>query len=522
MKSKPIRLTFSLFSNVLICLFFTVTVAQPSVGATHRVDNSSDLKKAIASAVDGDVIEVAGPSIRLKIVDKKADKSNRITVRSAKLLGTSVSSVEINNCSGIVLEGFRFPPSSASTLVKVVNSKGITISRNFFDHKDVKKSQSTIVTTQACDEIEIAYNTFTNKNVGNKSSGDKLSGSYIKTQWDEPNITKNLHIHHNYFQGIAHSVDPNSSSGKPYGDSDREAIVFGVSDSQDIETNHLVEYNLFEDCDGENEIITMKTSKNVVRYNTFLNCMGSVTIRFGSETSVHGNYFFGTGASAKPTDPNYQTGGVRVYGTRHKVYNNYMEGLTGLSYRLPILIDSGDTQDSSNGDGHQRSTEVEVTHNTIVNAAGGIHVGSSHYKLQPKDNKIANNLVVGTSGTIFENLADKTNLWEGNLASATGSAKVSALLNSDQVQLANPLLANSMRNSYSMKTLSARSPAINGSKGEFGYVTIDIHGAERRGIADIGAIEFSETEFNETSKNNETSKPTYRPLTAKDVGPSAK
>lgn len=487
-------------------------------GTTYKVSTSSAFTTAIAAAVGGDIIEVSGSNLSLKVASKTASKANPITVRSATLLGTTLTSAEINNSTGIVFDGFKFPAnSSTSVLLKVVNSKDLKITRNYFDHKDITLSgQSTIVTTQATDGVEIAYNTFVNKNVGNDSSGGKVSGSYIKTQWDAPNITKNMYIHHNYFKGIVHSIDPSSATGAPYGDSDREAIVFGINSSQNIETNHVVENNLFEDCDGENEIITIKTSKNIIRYNTFLNSMGSVSIRFGHDTEVYGNYFFGSGASAVPTDPNYQTGGVRVYGTGHKVYNNYMEGLTGTSWRLPILVDSGDTTATYNAttgstsDGHQRPTYVEVTNNTIVNSAGGIKVGSTNYNLLPQYNKIANNVVVGTTGTLFENLADSSNTFEGNIVSATGSASAGTSMTMNQVWLADPLLTSLTRNGYSSKTLSAGSPAINASKGAYTYVSTDMDGAARSGIADVGADEYSSS----TSISK-------KPMLPADVGPSA-
>ena len=137
--------------------------------------------------------------------------------------------------------------------------------------------------------------------------------------------------------------------------------------------------------------------------------MGSLSFRLGHDNKAYGNYFYGTGASDSVTDDNYQTGGIRIYGADHSVYDNYMEGLSGTSWRLPLLIDNGDTSDSSNGDSHQNPTGNAIYNNTIVNSTGGgIYVGreDSIYKNAPTNNTIKDNVVIGSQGTLFGNDAD--------------------------------------------------------------------------------------------------------------------
>jgi len=50
--------------------------------------------------------------------------------------------------------------------------------------------------------------------------------------------------------------------------------------------NHIVEHNLFEKCDGEIEIISMKASKSVVRFNTIRESYGYITMRHGERHNV--------------------------------------------------------------------------------------------------------------------------------------------------------------------------------------------------------------------------------------------
>ena len=256
-------------------------------------------------------------------------------------------------------------------------------------------------------------------------------------------MTTDLHVHHNHFNNIA----PYLVGGTPAGDSDREVIAMGIADSQDVVTNNIVEYNLFENCDGENEIITVKTSNNVFRYNTFKNSMGSLSFRLGSNNEAYGNYFYGVGSGNSVSDDNYQTGGIRVYGEGHKIHDNYMENLTGVSWRRPILIDSGDTSDSTGNDSHETSTNVDVFDNVIIDSVGGgIHIGGDVYSNVPTNITITNNIVISDDGILYNNVANRaSNTWSGNIAVASGDATATSggALNATEVQiLSNPPAIN--------------------------------------------------------------------------------
>ncbi len=385
-------------------------------GATVPVSSTGQFSSALASAKAGDTIVVTGSYPGSISISGKTYSGAPLTIKAATRLGTTLNSIQITDSNNIVIEGFRFGPNTASTLVKIANSTNVKILRNSFDHKDITAGQSTIVTSGASQAIEIGCNEFLNKNISQIGTA-KITGSYIKTQFDPPNMTKNLHVYKNYFKGIT----PFLVNGVPAGDSDREAIAMGIAGSQSIITNNIVESNLFEECDGENEIITVKTSNNIFRGNTFKNSMGSLSFRLGNNSEAYDNYFYGVGASAVPADSNYQTGGIRIYGTGHTLLNNVMKDLTGISYRLPILLDSGDTSNSVGGDSHQVATNNRVTGNTILNSAGGIHIGSGNYGIKPSGNTVTGNTASGSIGILFNDLG-ATNTWTGNKAYATGSA----------------------------------------------------------------------------------------------------
>ena len=91
--------------------------------------------------------------------------------------------------------------------------------------------------------------------------------------------------------------------------------------------------NYFEHCNGETEIISNKSGENIFQYNTFFESEGTLTLRHGNRATVRGNFFFG---NDKPN-----TGGVRIIGEDHKVYNNYFDGLRGTGNRSTITLMNG-------------------------------------------------------------------------------------------------------------------------------------------------------------------------------------
>lgn len=49
---------------------------------------------------------------------------------------------------------------------------------------------------------------------------------------------------------------------------EKEAIRVGWSGVYEREANIVIERNLFENCDGDPEVISIKTHQNIVRHNT--------------------------------------------------------------------------------------------------------------------------------------------------------------------------------------------------------------------------------------------------------------
>ena len=94
---------------------------------------------------------------------------------------------------------------------------------------------------------------------------------------------------------------------KPEGDGNGyESIKMGGGDYSMYPLYTLVEKNFFYRCDGEVELISNKSWNNTYRHNTFYDCQGTLTLRWGRECLSRGII------SLETAEVN--TGGIRIYG----------------------------------------------------------------------------------------------------------------------------------------------------------------------------------------------------------------
>lgn len=279
----------------------------------------------------------------------------------------------------------------------------------------------------------------------------------------------------------------------PLGQNGAETIRVGDSATSMNLSRTLVEENLFRACNGEIETISNKSCENVYRYNTFEACEGTLTLRHGNACAVYGNWFFGRG---RP-----QTGGVRIIGEDHLVYNNYFEGLTGTGLRSAICYVNG-VPDSAL-DEYFQVRRARVLFNTIVHCARAITIGQpvTGGTLPPADCTAANNLVYGTNAPLVSVVTAPTNfLWAGNVffGAAVG-------VSDPGIVVTNPLLSLALDGLWRP---ASNSPALGAAVGDYPWVVDEIDGQPRAGNKDVGCDQVSGTPA------------MRRPLGVADVGPA--
>ena len=295
-----------------------------------------------------------------------------------------------------------------------------------------------------------------------------------------------------------------------------ETIRLGSSKCSHSSGNTIVEYNLFERCDGEAEIISVKTRENTLRYNTFRNSRGMLTLRNSHNSLIEGNYFLNDGSQKRSE-------GIRFYGSGHVIINNYFQNLG----QTAILIKTGDIEkrtdprwkyeerdgDLRNWGGYQRPENVLIAFNTIVNCAVAFSLGergkrAETYPLPARNLTIANNLILSNREKInvdhglWENF-----IFEGNIFHSTQkNSELSWGLPKKGYRQVDPQLTQQNE----LMELSPQSPAIDSATGDYMAVNRDIHGNLRTDKKDIGSEERS------------ASPKRRAPLTPNDVGPNAR
>ncbi len=117
----------------------------------------------------------------------------------------------------------------------------------------------------------------------NYVAGKTTGGVTLVVELPTPESRDNHHrIDHNYF-GPRPPLGPNGG----------ETIRIGLAETSLTNSGTVVEENYFYHCNGEAEIISIKSGDNVVRRNVFEECAGAVVLRHGNNNRIEGNYFLG-------------------------------------------------------------------------------------------------------------------------------------------------------------------------------------------------------------------------------------
>ncbi len=292
-----------------------------------------------------------------------------------------------------------------------------------------------------------------------------------------------------------HLIDSNYFAYRPeLGVNGGETIRVGTSDYSLTDSYTTVENNYFEQCNGEIEIISNKSGHNTYRYNTFYECEGSLTMRHGNFAEVYGNFFIGNNKSS--------TGGVRVIGEDHKIFNNYFENLRGTGFRGALTIMNGVPNSPLNR--YFQVKRANIINNTFVNCDETFNIGEgsdSERTLPPLDCIISNNIAKSTS-RLIEYVDDPINMiYEKNIVHG-GPLGIEQ---PNGISIVDPQL---IVEADGLWRLSSGSPAIDSASANYAFVSDDMDGQSRDTFSDIGSDEFS-------------SDPILRkPLTKDDIGPS--
>ena len=342
----------------------------------------------------------------------------------------------------IVLEGLNFE-STNGPAVELRGCSHIQITRNTFHLKETKRGSWILIDGIKGDSVRLSSHNRVDHNLFEKKS---QLGNFITIEGTiraQPQVSQYDRIDHNLFANIGPRVE-----------NVLEAIRVGSAEYSLSSGFTIVEENLFERCDGDPEYISIKSSDDTIRHNTFRECLGSLSLRHGNRNTVDGNFIIGNGRMGTFLDSTGKTwtlgtGGVRFYGTGMRIINNYFEGLTGERWDATFAMTSGNAE---YGDGqpltkHFRIHDATIAFNTVVNNASNLEIGydgggfqGNWWHLPPSGLRIENNVIVGTQDTLIKIFTQPVDAaWKKNIVWAAGSAVVARTF-IDGVQVIDPKL----------------------------------------------------------------------------------
>ncbi|MEM1330139.1 MAG: polysaccharide lyase 6 family protein [Planctomycetota bacterium] len=450
----------------------------------YVVSSAAEIQSTLGDLVPGDALVLSDGIWTDQLIRFIATgtEANPITLRAqtpGRVVLNGDSRIELSGAH-LVVEGLRFEGGALAAGQHVVRFKsGSTPARNsvlrdtaIIDYNpDSELTRYFWVSLHGTDNV-----------VENCVFQNQFHSGVVVTVWDE---FPNRHIiRNNYFLDMPE--DPQGANGW-------ETIRIGSSANVDLISNTVVESNLFERCDGEIEIISSKTGDCFYRYNTFLECKGTLTLRHGFGAEVQGNFFLGNNRDG--------SGGVRVVGPGHRVWNNYFEKLGGRTGAV-IALYAGEIDGPDSG--YLAMDDVVVAHNTIVDCEGAAFdlasgLGTSNRTVLPMGVTLLANLISSPA----EDVGRSTNngvTWLDNMAYASGLGTADAsgvsLLGNDPLSVA----------ADGLERPTNGSPGV--PSAQFTLATDDMDGDPRGGSPDIGADQVTGLT------------PVRAPLTPDDVGPS--
>lgn len=424
------------FMNQMITYFFIVFGIMYSQSRTIECRNADDFVKALNAASPGVQILLENGTYQFTsplLIEGINAKGNPVVIKSkhrSKAVIEGNTSVIVRNSSFVTIEGLVFA-NNGSAAIQLEGCNNIRITRNTFRLNERGRGNWVMVTGNVKDTLSLSHH---NRIDHNLFENKKELGNFITVEGTlnhSPNVSQFDVIEWNYFRNIGPRVE-----------NALEAIRIGSSQYTLSRGHTILQNNLFERCDGDPEYISIKLSDCTILNNTFVECLGSLSLRHGNHSTVEGNVIIGnnrTGSFLDSTGKTWTlgTGGIRFCADSMMIAGNYCEGLTGSGWDATIAATNGD---ADYGEGkpltkHFRITNALLSDNIFVNNVSGIEIGfdgagfqSNWWNKPPDQIKFRNNIIVGNNDTLVKFIDTPTNtIFENNILYPTGTAVVSTV-----------------------------------------------------------------------------------------------
>lgn len=322
-----------------------------------EIGTSASLEEALALARAGDEIVVQDGTYRgTFVLSNSGTATAPITIRArhARKAVFDRTLFELAGNHG-VLTDFVFERSQVT-----IRGDHNRIAHSVFRHSDDRPRgmSSAVRTLGGASHNRIHHNEITDWN----TYGFRIHQPDARTTGNR--------IDHNYL----HDYSNTRSSNEP------EAIQVGSNNTiSNLEVATLIEFNLIERVRITGEVLSLKTSGNTVRGNTFLGIHGSIQGRHGRNNTFINNSIIDGKAV------------LRAFGDGHRIVGNRFVG-------ADLVVPAGDvTQDKlqkPNGSGGHPVARNQLVAANVLEGGGRILVGkvpASTYVFAPENTILAGN-----------------------------------------------------------------------------------------------------------------------------------
>lgn len=324
------------------------------------VGSAAEFAAAIKAARPGDEIAVAAGTYTdwtLLIPATTAGEPGRpVRVAAATTGAVTLTGASLIDVAGSHIEvaGFRFDATGAPSL-RIRGSSNRATGLEFQSAGTRRKPHAPILRIgPGASDNEIDHCLF----VGSASVSLQVKVSKDPGE----GLPLRNHIHHNEFRDIPR-YSPNGQEPIQIGQGPGSHHILGTS----------VERNLFLRADGDDELVSIKTSGNKVRFNVAEDSAGGISLRGGGLNLVEGNVLLRTKR------------GIVVTGHRQTVINNFVDQ----PREEGILVAVGSKR-------YRAATSCVIAHNTVIRADFPLRFSLRDPVMTaaPQDNRIINNILV--------------------------------------------------------------------------------------------------------------------------------